>query len=160
WNRGKKTMHSGKPSPSTINRRLAVFRGIYLKARDTWDIPVKPIVFGRHKREEPKERVRHCTVAQAKTRRAALPEGPPLVVGWAVATGCRKNETATLAWQRVNYETMQAEVITKSRKKNATRFVDLNAAALNVLSRCDTGRELVFDCTNLRKDWEAAVAAA
>src|SRR5262249_43835852 len=127
------------------------------KARDEWDIPVAPIVFKRHKRKEPKKRVRHCTVAQAKALLAALPEQAQLVVGWSLATGCRKNETATLERTRVNYETMQAEVFTKG---GGTRFVDLNAAALNVLARCDQTRTLVFDCTNLRRDWEAAVQAA
>jgi integrase len=161
-NRGGKTMRAGRPSNSTVNRRLAVFRAIYLKARDEWDVPVSNIVFKVHKRKEPKERVRHCTVAQAKAILEALPERGQLVVGFALATGCRKDEIATLEWPRVNYETMQAEVFTKD---GGTRFVDLNAAALNVLARCtrpkpDDPCQLVFDTTNLRKDWEAAVVAA
>jgi integrase len=161
-NRGGKTTRAGRPSNSTVNRRLAVFRAIYMKARDEWDVPVSNIVFKVHARKEPKERVRHCTVAQAKTILENLPERAQLVVGFVLATGCRKNETSTLEWPRVNFETMQAEVQTKG---GGTRFVDLNAAALNVLARCtkpkpDDPCQLVFDTTNLRKDWEAAVKAA
>jgi integrase len=119
---------------------------------------VSNIVFKVHKRREPKERVRHCTVAQAKKLLQLLPERAQLVVGFALATACRKNEIATLEWPRVNYETLQAEVFTKG---GGTRFVDLNTAALNVLARCkrpetDAGSQIVFDTTNLRKDWEAA----
>jgi integrase len=154
---GTCTTRPGKPTNSSVNRRMAVFRSIYMKARDEWDVPVKPIVFKRHKRKEPRERVRHCTVAQARAVLEALPERAQLVVGFALATGCRKNEIRTLAPSRVNFETLQAEV---QAKGGGTRFVDLNAAALNVLSRCDMKGELVFDCTNLRKDWEAALRAA
>ena len=158
-NRGG-TVRPGKPSESTVNRRLAVFRAIYLKARDEWDLPVQNISFRVHKRTEPDARVRHCTVAQARTLLEHLPERGQLIAGFALATGCRENEIRSLPPSRVNYETLQAEVKTKSRKKNKTRFVDLNAAALNVLSRCDMTGALVFDFTNHRKDWEAAVEAA
>jgi integrase len=158
------TLRPGKPTPSTVNRRLAVFSGIYVKARDEWEIPVKPIVFRRHKRKEPRERVRHCTVAQAKVLLAALPLKARLVVAWSLATGCRRNETETLEWSRVNHETLQAEVQTKG---GGTRFVDMSPAALNVLDQCDSyqrqpGRDsaLVFDCSNLKKLWAAACKEA
>lgn len=142
---------------STVNRRLAVFRQIFLKARDEWDLQVQSVVFKRHMRKEPRDRVRHITVATAKALMDALPHHIMLMVAWSLATGCRLNETETLRWSRVNYETMQAEVDTKG---GGTRFIDLSADAVAVLALCDRNRVMVFDSTNRRRLWEAAVQAA
>ena len=156
-NRGGKTTRPGKPTPSTVNRRLAVLRRIYNKARIEWELPVKTINWKAHTRDEPKERVRHITVEQAKTLLDRLPNHIMIMGAWSLATGCRLNETETLTWARVNYETMQAEVLTKG---GGTRFVTLGPDALAVLALCDRNRGKVFDATNRRKLWEAAVKAA
>lgn len=150
--------HNNRPvTNSTVNRRLAVLRGIYFKARDEWDLPVQNVVFKRHVRKEPKERVRHITVEQARLLVASLPNHIMLMVAWSLATGCRLDETETLRWSRVNYETMQAEVNTKG---GGTRFVGMGPDAVAILALCDRDRVEVFDHTNRRKLWEAAVAAA
>jgi integrase len=154
---GTRTTHPGKPSPSTVNRRLAVLRRIYNKARVEWELQVKTINWTAHTREEPKERVRHITVEQAKALMDRLPNHIMIMVAWSLATGCRLNETETLTWTRVNYETRQAEVLTKG---GGTRFVTLGPDALAVLAQCDRNRGKVFDATNRRKIWEAAVKAA
>lgn len=153
------TVRHGQTSDSTVNRRLAAFRGIYLKARDEWEYPVAHIVFKKLKRKEPKERVRHITREQAKILLKYLEAKPEawVIVAWSLATGCRKNETRTLTWSRINFETMQAEVFTKG---GGTRFVELSTPALNALSKCPRERPLPFDFTNMRKIWEAAVKAA
>ncbi len=142
---------------STVNRRLAVFRAVYNKASDEWGMPVLPIRFKRHTRDEPKERVRHITSEQAKVVVAKLPPHIQIMVAWSLATGCRLNETETLRWSRVNYETRQAEVETKG---GGTRFVDLSPDALSILSLCDRSRTYVFDSTNRRKLWEKALREA
>lgn len=158
---GKRTTRPGKPTPSTANRRLAVLRRIYNKARIEWELPVKTINWKAHTREEPGERVRHITVEQARTLLEHLPNHIMIMVAWSLATGCRLNETETLTWARVNFETLQAEVITKGRgEKVTTRFVTLGPDALAVLALCDRNRGMVFDKTNRRKLWEAAVKAA
>ena len=99
------TTRPGSPSDSTVNRRLAVFRQIYLKARDEWELPVQNIVLKKHVRKEPRERVRHITVEQARALLDELPFHLKLVVAWSLITGCRKNETLSLLWSRVNFET-------------------------------------------------------
>jgi len=60
-------------------------------------------------------------------------------------------------WDRVDYENLQAEVFTKG---GGTRFVDLSPDAVAVLAQCNGNRVLVFDATNRRKIWEAALTAA
>lgn len=160
--RGGKTREGAPVSDSTVNRRLAVFRQIYYKARDEWELPVKNIVFKKHTRSEPDGRVRHIALEQCRILISRLAEHDHimLMVAWSFATGCRLDETETLPWARVNLETLQAEVLTKGRDKNKTRFIDLSADGLNVLAQCDRGRALVFDSTNRRRIWEAAVDAA
>lgn len=154
---GKKTTRPGKPTPSTVNRRLAVLRRIYNKARIEWELQVKTINWPAHERDEPDERVRHITVEQAKVLLEHLPNRIMLMVAFSLATGCRLNETETLTWTRVNYETLQAEVL---KKGGGTRFVPLGPDAIAVLALCDRNRGKVFDATNRRKIWEAAVKAA
>ena len=156
-NRGGKTTRPGKPTPSTVNRRMAVLRRIYNKARIEWELPVKTINWPAHEREEPKERVRHITVEQAKALLEPLPDRIMLMVAWSLATGCRLNETETLKWERVNYETRQAEVLAKG---GGTRFVTLGPDALAVLAQIPNRGGFIFNKTNRRKLWEAAVKAA
>jgi integrase len=155
---GRQTVRPGSPTNSTVNRRLAVFRGIYLKARDEWELPVGFVNFKKLARKEPKERVRHITkeTAQKLLRELGGQMHIALMMGWSLANGCRLGETETLRWDRVNYDTNQAEVFTKG---GGTRFVDLNADAFAILAMCDRNRTLVFDSTNRRKIWEAAVKA-
>lgn len=155
-NRGG-SIRPGRPSPTTVNRRLAVFRKIYKTAKKRWELPVSPIDFEGFALKEPKERVRHIPPDKASEVLEPLPFESKLIIGWLLATGCRKNETKTLKWDRINYQTVQAEVLTKG---GGTRFVNLNAQALAILSLCDTKREFVFDFTNLRKRFAAALKAA
>jgi integrase len=154
---GKVSTRPGKPTPSTVNRRLAVLRRIYNKVRVEWELPVKTINWKAHTREEPRERVRHITVEQARTLLDRLPPNVMEMVAWSLATGCRLNETETLTWERVNYETRQAEVLTKG---GGTRFVTLGPDALAVLAQIPNRGGFVFDKRNRRKIWEAAVKAA
>lgn len=147
----------GRPSDSSLNRRLAVLRSIHTMARDAWELPVKNIVWKVHKRKEPKARVRHIETGKAKEIIDRLPRHIMLFAAWSFATGCRRNESETLTWGRVNFETRQAEVVTKG---GGTRFVDLGPDALHILSLCDKGAALVFDTTDLRRQWRKACKAA
>lgn len=144
-------------SQSTINRRLAVFKRIYNIARVKWELHVKSVDFKEHRGKEAKARVRHITRDQADILIRWLPRNIMLMAAWSFVTGCRRNETQTLSWDRVNFETQQAEVFTKG---GGTRFVVLNPAALHILSQCDPQRELVFDATNLRRAWSGACKKA
>lgn len=155
-NRGG-TTRPGRPSDTTINRRLAVFRRIHNVATDLWDMPTQRIQFKAHTRKEPKERVRHVTLELGKDILRKLPAHINLMAAWSLSTGCRLNETETLTWSRVNFETRQAEVLTKG---GGTRFVGLNADALTILQLADRNRVRVFDSTNRRKHWERALAGA
>lgn len=147
----------GKPSESTVNRRLAVFRQIYNKASDVWDLPTQRIKFKALLRAEPDVRVRHITLDEAKRVLQRLPAHINLMVAWSLTTGCRLDETETLRWDRVNYDTMQAEVF---KKGGGTRFVPIDANAVAILQLADPSGVEVFNCTNRRKHWERALKLA
>ena len=57
----------------------------------------------------------------------------------------------------MNFETMQAEVNTKG---GGTRFIELDANAVAILSLCDRSRPLVFDATNRRWLFQKALEEA
>lgn len=156
-NRGGITTRFGRPSDSTVNRRLAAFRRIYNVATDLWDLPTQRIKFKLHTRREPPVRVRHIPLEQGKEVLRHLPPHINLMVAWSLTTGCRLNETRSLRRDRINYDTMQAEVF---KKGGGTRFVALNADAVAILQLTDPNRVLVFDDTNRRKHWEHALQAS
>lgn len=158
-NRGG-SVRSGSPSDSTVNRRLAVFQQIYRMARDEWELPVGHINFKKLTRREPRVRVRFLAdPEQAKALLCCLDEHQEIMrmAAWSLATGCRLNETETLKWSRVYLERRQCEVNTKG---GGTRIVELSPDAIAVLALSPQNRVFVFDATNRRKVWEAAVEAA
>lgn len=157
--RGNSARKAKPVTTGTINRRLAVFKRIYNIARVKWELQVKSVDFKEHRTKEAKARVRHITREAAGVLIDALPRNIMMMAAWSFVTGCRRNETKTLAWSRVNFETCQAEVLTKG---GGTRFVSLGASALHILSQCPqrTDTPLVFDATNLRRAWAAACKAA
>lgn len=155
--RGGKTREGAPVSSSTVNRRLSVLKRIYNVARVKWQLRVLPIDWKELRGKEGKARVRHIAKEQAAVLIESLPANIMLMAAWAFVTGCRKNETKTLTWERVNFETRQAEVLTKG---GGTRFVDLGPSALEILSKCDRKREFVFDATNLRRAWTSACKKA
>jgi len=156
YNRGGST-REGRPSDTSVNRRLAVFRRIHNVATDLWDLPTQRIKFKALIRDEPDVRVRHITLDEAKRVLRHLPPHINLMVAWSLTTGCRLDETETLRWDRVNFDTMQAEVF---KKGGGTRFVPMDANAIAILQLADPNGVEVFDCTNRRKHWEKALRLA
>ena len=148
----------GTVSSSTVNLRLAVLRQILKKAGDAWEYPIATIRWKTHRRKQPRERVRHISLEQAKVAIGALPVHIKLMMAWSLATGCRRSETESVRWSRINFDTRQAEVETKG---GGTRFVELNADALHVLTMCERrDDDFAFNPTNRRKHWEAALRDA
>jgi integrase len=126
-----------------------------MTARDAWDLPVGKINWKIHTRKEPRERVRFISPEEARRIHDELPPHIQLMFLWTLYTGCRLNETETLRWSRVNLDARTAEVDTKG---GGTRFIQLSNEAMLVLSQCPRDRMYVFDTTNRRKLWEAALA--
>lgn len=140
----------------SINRALAVWSGMHNRARKTWKCRVHEIDWAAFKRSEEK-RTQFFTFEQVTILLSHLPIRTGLSVEWSVYTGCRKTETFGLKWEAVFFDRGYAEVIAKGGK---THRVWLTPQALDVLSRCDTSTEFVFDKTNARRAWAAALKKA
>ncbi len=147
-------------SPKTMNNMLGVWSGLHNTAADEWELPVKRIAWQKVKFAAARERVRWIGRETLRQLMAQVPTPTAEIILWSVLTGCRKNETLTLTWHRVDTDAGVAEVKTKG---GGTRFVDLSPSALSLLRRVRERRPkalgTVFDGTNLRKRFTAAVRA-
>jgi len=146
--------------PIGVNRTLAVLRQVHRMAGRKWDEPTKAVDWSAHMKREPKERVRWITPAEAgkllqKLQELGADHGA-LAVEWSLYTGCRRSETFGLRWSDVDEERGTATVAGKTGR----RTVWLGADARSVLSRCDRSGTHVFNWTNHRKLFEAAVGSA
>lgn len=156
WSTPLKGGGERKLSGATVNRMLQVWQQLHNYADKKLEIPVKRIDWAGFRRKEAKERVRHLSVDDARALLERLPRNVAEIVGFALATGCRKNEILSLTGDRVNLDDQVAEVLTKG---GGTRFVNLGPSALAILSaKTLTRGEPVFDGTGLRGQFERACA--
>lgn len=145
-------------APATLNRMLSTFRRLHNVAADEWELPVRRIAWGKLSLKEPRERVRWIGRQSLEQLLAELPEESRDIVLWSVLTGCRRRETLTLTWHRVDLDRRVAEVNTKG---GGTRLVTLSPDAVALLNRIGERRPQrfgrVFDATGLRRRFREAV---
>lgn len=129
WSIVQGEMNKGN-KPATVNRYLAVVRGILRMARDEWQwidsVPRVRMLGGEVERD------RWLSRAEADRLLAACSPHLAAVVRFALATGCRAREILDLEWDRVDLDRRTAWL---DRTKNGTpRGVPLNRDALEVLT--------------------------
>jgi len=115
--------------PATVNRYLAVVRGVLRTARDEWqwidNFPKIRLLPGEVERD------RWLTREEADKLIAACAPHLAAIVRFALATGCRASEITGLEWSRVDLERRTAWL---NHTKNGTpRGVPLNEDAVAVL---------------------------
>lgn len=140
-----------------VNRTLAVLRSVHRRAQRRWDIEVRSISWSEYMTRETVGRTRWLTPAEAARLIECLPEHIRLAVEWSLYTGCRRSETYGLLWEKVDLERGEAVVIAKGGKE---KIVFLSAEARAVLARCPHHGPRVFDPTNGRKIFDAALKKA
>lgn len=146
-------LSEGKGAPYAINRALAVWRGMHIRARKRWGQRTHEIDFAEFMNDE-QRRVRFLTHKEASRLIAALPSHIALMVEWSLYTGCRQFETFGLLWDRVHLDKGFATVTAKGGRDHV---VWLSTDALDVLSRADTSGRYVFRTTNYRKAFAKAL---
>lgn len=151
------TMRDNGTGHVAINRALAVLRGAHTMAGKRWGCSVQPIDWRLLKSREPRERIRWITRQEAARLLACLPPHSSLIVEWSLYTGLRKSETLSLAWDKINSATGFADVQVKG---GHWRRIQLSEPAKSILARTPHIGRLVFDGTNLRKNFEAGLLAA
>jgi integrase len=136
-----------------------VLRSVWRRAEQTWELHTKPINWKALGRKVQNTRYRFLTPEQAADVISRLPRHIQQMVEWSLLTGCRLNETETLVWDQVHEDQRTAYV---EAKGGGLTPVELNDEALVLLA--EIGRKPdgtpVFNSTNRRKHWEAAVSAA
>lgn len=140
----------------SINRTVQALQGVHNRAGKLWEEPVKVIGWKPHKTRE-KARVRWISEAQAQSMLAHLPDPTRALVLFMLLTGIRRREAFELVWIRVHFD---RQVIAIKAKGGDEREVPLSDEALEVLAALPRDGDLVFDCTNWRKRYEAAKLAA
>lgn len=150
--------------PATVNRYLALVRGLLRTARDEWQwidsVPKIRLLPGEAQRD------RWLSRNEAAILVAACPEHLAALVRFALATGCPAREITGLEWRRVDLARGTAWL---DRTKNGTpRGVPLNGDAVAVLREqiskhpqvCFTyrGQPIRWDLTNTA--WQTALRKA
>lgn len=150
----------GTVGPSTVNRDLA-----YLKAALTWANTMHgkqvPALAWKHLRlKEPEHRIRFAGADEfTNLLQAAHASVQPVIVA-AVTTGLRKANLLSLDWHQIDLGRSKITIPrSKGRKPLLVRITPPLAAVLGRTPPKERkGR--VFDRTNFRRRWEAAVKAA
>lgn len=150
--------------PASINRYLALVRGVLRMARDEWQwidsVPKIRLLPGEVERD------RWLTRDEASRLIRACPDYLAAIVRYALATGCRASEITGLEWKRVDLE---RKTVLLDRTKNGTpRGVPLNADAVRVLIEqigkhpqyCFTYRGAPIRWQISNKGWRKAVELA
>lgn len=154
---------NGHVSDSTINRALSVWRRMHNVAGKRRLYPVQMIDWAQVRRDEPMPIARQLTQEQVGDLLSRLPPHAQHIAIFALATGARRSQVLSLTWDRVDIADRSAVVWRKHRKANAPHRIELNQSALAVLAErqaLGSGEGPVFDTTNFRKLWDAAIAGA
>lgn len=150
----------GQVSASTVNRDLA-----YLKAALTWaqtmhGKAIPALAWKKLKLPEPEHRIRFAGADEfARLLEGAHEAIRPAIVA-AVTVGLRKSNLLSLDWHQIDLERSTITIPrTKGKKPLAVRISPPLAAALG-RTPPELRKGKVFETTNFRKRWEAAVKAA
>lgn len=143
---------------NTVNRDFAILQAAIRHATEVHAQPAPAIAWRKLKVKEPPHRTRFLSREEYdQLWRAATPRLRN-VITFAVATGLRRGNIFSLEWGQVN---MSAGLVTvylgKGNKRHTVRIVPEVRALLSTLGE---RRGLVFDTTNFRREWAAAVKAA
>lgn len=141
----------------TVNRELAYLRAAYEHCHRLHHQPLPNIDWKALKAKEAPWRQRFLSRAEYDALMKVAHESIRPIILCAVTTGLRKDNILTLDWRQVKMEERIIQMTVKGGKRHSVRIGNALMAALSALPGT-SGR--VFDGTNFRKRWDAAVEAA
>lgn len=141
----------------TVNRELAYLRAAYEHCHRLHHQPLPNIDWKMLKAKEPAWRTRYLSNEEYRRLMDKAHESIRPIILCAVATGLRKDNILTLDWRQVKLEERWIHVTVKGGKRHS---VKINSALMAALSTLPGRKGRVFDTTNFRKRWDAAVKAA
>lgn len=154
--------YRGERAPATVNRIVDVFKKALTIGKKNKDWKPKKDQFPEidwedHRQGEPKERLVFLSEIEALDLIRSIEHmNIALAVAWSIATGCRRNETATLKKSDFFKEARYCTVLGKGGQ---FRHVSLSAAATKIAEasmELNPASEFIFDLTNRRRIWEDA----
>jgi integrase len=146
------------PAANSINREFAYLRAAYEHCHRVHKQPLPAIDWKNLKAAEPPWRTRFLSQEEYGRLMAAADPRLREIILCAVATGLRQGNIFSLDWRQVQ---LDARAITvRIGKGNKERVIRITPAFMAVLSRKNDRRGKVFDTTNWRRLWAAALKAA
>jgi len=142
----------------TINRDFAMLRAAMEHCHRLHGQPIPTIDWRALKAKEAPWRKRFLSVDEWNALRAAEPRIVPIIL-CAVATGLRKENVLSLDWRQVKLDRRAIIVTVKGNKEHVIKIGPALMAALSTTPQ-DQRKGKVFDVTNFRKRWEAALETA
>lgn len=109
-------------TPATINRRIAIFRGMHNQARTSWGVMVQNINFSKLRLAEPEPPNNTLTRDQAGIILKAAPEHLLHFIMFSIYTGLRKSCVLELGKEQINLFTRKISTYGKSRKPGGKRI--------------------------------------
>ena len=128
----RKTGKPKLPTPATINRRLAVLRGAFLRARDLWEWEVPTIAWKKLTLKEGETIERNLGPADQARLLACCPPWLADIVEFALATGLRQGPILALTWDKVDLDSKMIVPVGKGSKSNPVELTDW---AIDILYR-------------------------
>jgi integrase len=146
------------PAANSINRDFAYLRAAGAHCERFHRHPMPEIDWKELKAREPSWRRRFLgREDEAPALLAALPAHAREIVICAIVTGLRRDNVLRLEWDQVSLSERHITVILKGGAEHA---VSIPPALMAILSTKTSRKGRVFDATNFRRHWYAAVESA
>lgn len=143
--------------PHSVNRDISVLQAALNHAHKIYKKALPNIAWSEIKVSEPPHRTRFLSYAEfGSLLDAAHPELRP-ILHTAVATGLRKGNLLQLRWDDVDLAAGRITVTVKGGKRHQ---VKMPAALRAIFGTLGERKGRVFETTNFRKRWYAAVKAS
>lgn len=158
---GEEKRRPGRPvRPQTVNRDLSYLQAAMNHARDLHGKAIPVIAWKRLKVKEAPHRIRYAGGDEFVTLLKVAHERIRPIILCAVTTGLRRSNILSLEWHQVDLRSSRITLPhTKGDKPHMVQIAPVLRAELGrTPPKARKGK--VFDTTNFRKRWEAALKAA
>lgn len=146
------------PAANSINREFAYLRAAYQHCARFHEQPMPKIDWKELKAKEPTWRKRFLgREDEAPAFLAAMPPHAREIVICAIVTGLRRANIFKLDWDQIS---LSERTITVTLKGGEEHRVTIPPALMAILSTKPRRKGRVFDATNFRRHWYAAIETA
>jgi integrase len=141
----------------SANREIVILRAALQHAHNIHGQQIAEIQWSKVRKPEPPGRTRFLSREEYDALMRAAHEALRPIILCAVATGLREGNILDMDWRQVKLGERLIQMRVKGNKQHAVRITPALLAALSTMPRRSG---LVFDRTNFRRRWVAAVKAA